>query len=542
MAVFQIELSDGFFDEIDTHRPEGYTWSQILHIANSPTFKKDQSARFNALLTFRDIQNLIGANKIDLAPRFCQRQEVMPPQKRKELVETILEDSAGVPTLTIAICTRDDRMTDSKKKFLVIDGLQRTSTLNSFMNNEFSISHGKWKDLTEEQQDRILDYVIPVIVEVNRTQQELTNIFLKINNGSTPLNGVEKRNAVVGEFTEYVRSLVRGSEDGKTKPHPLFAKNSDKEYKYFAPKETNDRYAMEDFCHKLIRLYLEKKNQSTSGWFVPLTDESLLKWVREHCENGQDWSINSETWKDVKEEFDGVFNYAKQLLSNVDPIDREKMTRNLAIYFIMTNYEYGHSTMGKYRLDFTKDGCKRYANAFFEMYRNWSDPALKIYQFTKDEDGNEVPRYQFSSNSKAKPKPMQPFSELFDGLNGPQYNTYQSIIKENITDDTLQQWGLVAVDRQKGRGFSRSMIEEVWWENRGRCYYTGVPVDKKELVGDHIESYCSGGKTIKENCAPTSNKINQLKGKLTVEEFIPYLHSQGYPIAERFHHLIPFAA
>ena len=105
----------------------------------------------------------------------------------------------------------------------------------------------------------------------------------------------------------------------------------------------------------------------------------------------------------------------------------------------------------------------------------------------------------------------------------------------------LDDWGLVQkVDTN--RTFSDDVKHRRWMEFGQTCYYTGLPLQESDIVADHIYPWSKGGSTTEDNCGPTSFDVNNKKSDMIVEEFIPYLHSLGYPIAERFDHLIPFAS
>ena len=100
----------------------------------------------------------------------------------------------------------------------VIDGQQRLTTLMRFVANEFSLRmlhsmsslNGKFfKDLTTQQQERILDEPIRTIVIDAADNTELRyEIFERLNRGSMPLNEQEIRNcAYRGPFNDLLAEL-----------------------------------------------------------------------------------------------------------------------------------------------------------------------------------------------------------------------------------------------------------------------------------------------------------------------------------------------
>lgn len=75
---------------------------------------------------------------------------------------------------------------------LVIDGLQRTTALQGFYNNEFSIegSHSeldgkKYDELSEEERNKFNNYEFNIMDAGEVTEQELSELFICLNNGTT---------------------------------------------------------------------------------------------------------------------------------------------------------------------------------------------------------------------------------------------------------------------------------------------------------------------------------------------------------------------
>jgi hypothetical protein len=104
----------------------------------------------------------------------------------------------------------------------VIDGQQRLTTLVRFVRNEFTLRklqrmsslNGKlFKELTKEQQEKILDEPIRTIVIDAAGNTELRyEIFERLNRGSMALNEQELRNCVYrGPFNDLLAELERDS-------------------------------------------------------------------------------------------------------------------------------------------------------------------------------------------------------------------------------------------------------------------------------------------------------------------------------------------
>ena len=104
----------------------------------------------------------------------------------------------------------------------VIDGQQRLTTLVKFVRNEFSLCklhrmsslNGKlFKQLTQEQQEKILDEPIRTIVIDAAGNTELRyEVFERLNRGSMALNEQELRNCVYrGPFNDLLAELEKDS-------------------------------------------------------------------------------------------------------------------------------------------------------------------------------------------------------------------------------------------------------------------------------------------------------------------------------------------
>lgn len=89
-----------------------------------------------------------------------------------------------------------------KGETLVIDGLQRTTALQRFYNNEFTIegSHSeldgkKYDELSEEDRNKFDNYEMNIEELRNVTKEELSEVFICLNSGK-PVGTVQKLKGV----------------------------------------------------------------------------------------------------------------------------------------------------------------------------------------------------------------------------------------------------------------------------------------------------------------------------------------------------------
>jgi uncharacterized protein with ParB-like and HNH nuclease domain len=150
-----------------------------------------------------------------LTPKF-QRNPVWRPGAKSLFIDTILR---GMTTPPIYL-----RMAQSKEKKKVVrevvDGQQRIRCLLDFMNNEFKLSRslenaGEWagksfKQLTPANQDRIVTYSLSTETFPGISDEDILDVFCRLNANSMPLNRQELRNGkFFGPFKQTARALGR---------------------------------------------------------------------------------------------------------------------------------------------------------------------------------------------------------------------------------------------------------------------------------------------------------------------------------------------
>lgn len=142
---------------------------------------------------------------------YQRSSEVWPPAARSYLIDTILL-SFPIPKLTL-YQTVDLKTKKTLKE--IVDGQQRTSTINAFYNDEFRIT-GKseyrglrFSDLEEEDQQRFVEYRLTTDTLLSATPDDVRQLFRRINSYTVPLNKEEQRHAQhQGEFKWFMVELT----------------------------------------------------------------------------------------------------------------------------------------------------------------------------------------------------------------------------------------------------------------------------------------------------------------------------------------------
>ncbi|WP_336795858.1 DUF262 domain-containing protein [Erwinia aphidicola] len=125
-------------------------------------------------------------------------------------IDTILESYPFPKIYMFEYLNRSDR----KTKREIVDGQQRITTIQRFVNNEFKIRgdsrfSGKYfDDLDEEVQDKFLSYSVSADVIRSAKRSEILQMFRRMNAYTLPLNNAEKRHSThIGDFKWFINEI-----------------------------------------------------------------------------------------------------------------------------------------------------------------------------------------------------------------------------------------------------------------------------------------------------------------------------------------------
>ena len=157
------------------------------------------------IFTIYQIQHMIETGKLFLTPDF-QRNLVWDLRRKSLLIESIM---LGIPISSFYF------QEDYEGNKIVIDGLQRLSTISQFLNNEFALKELQYlnyngycySDLPQKYVNKIEDTQLVAYV-LDSTCHELSkfDVFRRVNTGGMPLNSQEIRNSMAADGT---RSLLK---------------------------------------------------------------------------------------------------------------------------------------------------------------------------------------------------------------------------------------------------------------------------------------------------------------------------------------------
>lgn len=147
-------------------------------------------------IVIQDLINLNKADELDLNPWY-QRRSVWSPAQKSYLINTLLEQKP-IPAIYVRH-SLDLELSKSIKE--VVDGQQRCRSIIGYALDEFSAKHPrhekkvKFSKLKKDEQQKYLLTSIPVGYLLGADDEDVIDIFGRINSISKSLNAQEKRNA-----------------------------------------------------------------------------------------------------------------------------------------------------------------------------------------------------------------------------------------------------------------------------------------------------------------------------------------------------------
>jgi uncharacterized protein with ParB-like and HNH nuclease domain len=157
------------------------------------------------------LRQLHDEGQLELAPQF-QRNAVWPRPAKAYLIDTILNERP-IPLLFFQ---RISSAQTGRSSYRVIDGQQRLRAIFEFIENKFSLTQSinhdykgkKYKDLPEEAKDKILQYDLPIQELSGYTDNDIRDMFLRMNKYVVKLSPQEIRRASKsGAFAKFAESL-----------------------------------------------------------------------------------------------------------------------------------------------------------------------------------------------------------------------------------------------------------------------------------------------------------------------------------------------
>ena len=157
-----------------------------------------------------DIRDWNKNNRLELRPDF-QRNEVWSRAAQIMLIDTILK---GIPIPKVYI---KSVMKDGNTYRVVIDGQQRLTAILKFVQNKLVLrkpyggeyANKKFEELPDDVQNEILRYKIDINEIFNPTDEEIRDLYSRVNKYTVQLNKQELRKAdFPGDFIDLAEDLA----------------------------------------------------------------------------------------------------------------------------------------------------------------------------------------------------------------------------------------------------------------------------------------------------------------------------------------------
>ncbi|HIG94778.1 MAG: hypothetical protein QT05_C0038G0006 [archaeon GW2011_AR13] len=401
-------------------------------------------------------------DKINLSDKRFQRGSVWAKGQEQFLIDTIVKN-LDIPKLYFW-----ELKEDSHYKYSVVDGQQRLATIFKFLdgllelNEEFTPEYAnkKFIDLPEDLQDQIYNYELTLVIIENADEEEIQDLFLRLNNGTT-LKSQERRMNLGGNLSKYIVDMAN---------HKVFSKVIFK----------NKHRDYEQILAQCLKLELEGKATNTQGKYLDLMYKEEI-----------DFEDNGTTAKKFKK----VLDYMEEVFSDEDKIPELKRFNFISLYLMVSQMT------DKFVIKDKKDLFKKFLIDFWDELTNYRNQ-----EQISDEDRNlEFDDFiQFISSR----------TDSLESIEG----RHKILIKYFM----LKNPNLEIFDNN--RNFTEEQRITIYRRDKEMCWHCNKHVDWVDFEADHRPNpHSKGGKTSVENgvCAhkicniKASNKENLAKNWLS---------------------------
>lgn len=165
------------------------------------------------VLTVNDLNNWYDERTLVINKDYQREGGIWVPNARTYFIDTILNEYP-FPKITIRqIINPATRKTIRE----IIDGQQRMMAINAFIKGDLTLSSvsekyagQKYSDFTPEAQEAFLRYEVSIDNVISATDEEVLEIFRRMNSYTIPLNPAEQRHATYqGLFKWFIRDLIK---------------------------------------------------------------------------------------------------------------------------------------------------------------------------------------------------------------------------------------------------------------------------------------------------------------------------------------------
>lgn len=241
--------------------------------------------------SLRSLVGEINRGKYNFELPIQRRAGIWKPKEKSLFIDTLLRNYPVYPALV-------NKHSDSKE-LDVVDFKQRFTTIAAFANNEFKLSKDlkplvidgteyeiagkKFEKLDEVVQSIFYDRDISIITMTDATEEEISDIFDRINMGRQLTNGQKRSTIQSNEVREIVYSLAAHPFFEKVLSKPQFKKNIDRDIviQCLMLSEKTDKNNFTSFrnadMNKFIEYYNDKFADPSEKQFAEKKINNLTK-------------------------------------------------------------------------------------------------------------------------------------------------------------------------------------------------------------------------------------------------------------------------
>lgn len=252
-----------------------------------------------------------------------QRHSVWSPQAKTLLIDSILNE---LPIPKIFIRTKiNPKLQKTLKE--IVDGQQRVRSIVEFANDDFALNNKsenykgkKYSDLPDDIQQSFLGYTITAEQLLNATDDDVIDIFARLNSYTVALNAAEKRHA---SFQTELKFFVR---------------RMSIKYRWFIEKYSiftvKQRFRMldDEFLAEFVRLIIEG-----------IQDGGADK-ITKFYQKTSDSAFDDKKQKEVEDTLDKLITY---LDTELGVFLKGLLGKHYQLYAIASSYLYIHGLIPK---------------------------------------------------------------------------------------------------------------------------------------------------------------------------------------------------
>lgn len=274
--------------------------------------------------------------KLDIRPPY-QREFIYGAKERQAVIETVTQD---FPLNVMYWSVRDDG------NFEVIDGQQRTISICQYVEGDFSWNGLYFHNLTDDQQEQILNYKLMVYL-CEGTDSERLSWFETINIAGKELTQQELRNAVfAGPWLSDAKKYFSKTDCVAYKVGGDLMKGTPIRQDYL---ETVIAWKCGDKSDAAIRDFMGKNQKKSKANDLWVYFQSVVAWVRatfpverKREMNGQPWGMLYNEYNKADLDPDALEEQVSKLMADPD------VTNKKGIYLYVLNGKEKHLSIRQF--------------------------------------------------------------------------------------------------------------------------------------------------------------------------------------------------